>query len=71
MLIILKRTDTGLDEEVGRYEDGEFSGDENLVEGFAWAEGRDEERIMEIFSGPHHVAVRPDGAELPFLNNEV
>lgn len=64
MLLIQRRYNGNDWEHIATYEDGEFEGDQDFVDGFSWMEGADEEIIMEELDGPDLLAVRPneDGA---------
>lgn len=48
---------------IAEHRDGQFEGDEDFLEHFAWLEGEDEETIMNELDGPNLIAVRPEETE--------
>jgi len=58
MLEIRKRHGPEDFETVATYENGEFEGDENLIEGLRSLEGIPEEEIMKSIDGPRLIAIQ-------------
>lgn len=62
MLEIRRRYDGNNWETIAYYEDGQFRGDQDFVQAFAYLEGAPVEDILQQFDAPNTLAVRPEGA---------